>query len=263
MPLSALEVREAVEDGLAVLAAGHPITDTWSDVLELESAFAALGITVLLEDLDVARFRRHLCQAAQARCFFLERANRAPETILGEAISRSEAVLAALAAGSWTLARRIESLSRADWFPDAEYEEDFAFTAAVHALVEAHGRVDAAVLTPVLERIAAAVDGAEYARLAVLESLVSGDPGAFERALEDRIEERRATFDIAYPEGRSRIFDAHRCVFVEGLALIELARVRGYDLEPEHALCPSMGRASGEPEPPEDLFEDLARQFGV
>src|SRR3954464_14157698 len=102
---------DAVQDGLCVVAAGHPMSKLGADMQALCEAFEARGIYHLLLELDVGRFVVNLQRSAQGRRYFLRKSReQQSEVNLFVALSRTDAIFDCIAGGDWRLAMEIRSL---------------------------------------------------------------------------------------------------------------------------------------------------------
>jgi len=220
---------------------GFPLDETGPRSTELERKLRALGIIALVTEADTDTFLHDLIRAAGVREQFLARwrtAGREDEHEL--AASRLDGWFDAVAAGDLETAHRIADLSPSDWHASREYEDDFAWAQVLFALLR--GTVpDAQAALVHLER---ALDGLESPRLAVGQALASADPEAFAAAFEALLGEREAQIAAAIAGGEmdDPIVVAHRLVFVEGLALLRLATLRGVATADEYRMCPSLAR---------------------
>lgn len=193
----------------------------------------------LLANHDVDAFFRHLFQAADAWLQFLERKHLWPDAdpyylTRGHA----EPLLDAIAVGSAALTRHLDERVEARWQEGLEYPEDHGFFWLLPKLASASTPEDE--LLQGLDRLEQALDGAEYPRLDVLKALCARDSSAFESALLATIDAYRARMDKARRGGTgnalSLLTDAN--VFIEGLALVRVARARGLRTRSQYPLIP-------------------------
>nr|WP_276509989.1 Imm49 family immunity protein [Niveibacterium umoris] len=153
---------------------------------------------------------------------------------------RIEGFLAACAAEDFALARTIASLSPGAWRSGHEYEDDFCYAQALFNLLAPQR--DGVALAAICARWKGALKGAPGNRLAVIEALRSNDASAFEASFEGLLDERaeRISADIARGQLEEAPVIADRLVYVEGLALLRIARRLGFPLQPDYRYCPSL-----------------------
>jgi immunity protein 49 of polymorphic toxin system len=266
---------DAIQDGLSIVAAGHPMSKLGQDMQSLSEAFAARGIYHLLLELDVGRFVMNLQRSAQARRYFLRKSREQQSTDnLYIALSRTDAIFDCIAGGDWRLATEIRSLSPEDWTPEGEYPEDFCYHALLHAYVAAAvqrtGLEAAQAVRARLELIVADIQDSaiDVTRLDLCTAFLAGDEVAFWKTFEQLVEISGAiAADVPLADGRVFEFPwlaADRFVSIELLAWIALARSRGFrPPQPEYNRCPSVAWLNGRVEMAEDVFLMMEAQFGL
>ena len=249
---------EDARDGVAAAAYG-PSADEAGPLYEgLVDSFQGLAICNLLQPYDAEQFRTDLVFAAGARRQFLQLCQRDAAAPAARALSRTEALFCAVAARDDALAGDLVRLGPAEWVADAEYEDDFCY----HALVSHAATPEAARPLPppdvLLGRAAAVLDGGTTPRLEAAAALAGGDAGRFRLAFDDLLVERAAWADEMVPhQGDQPLFVAARHVFVEGLALLALADVRGWPMPDAYVFCPELARLAPTDALPRDLFADV------
>ena len=208
------------------------------------ASYRALGICELLIDADVDGFQHQLVRSAQTRKHLLtvrkiERNVRDPElraSIVGP-------FLAALAAHHSDLAQEIAELSTRTWFKDHEYEDDFIYARFLYDLAE--GKLSRVELEAMLVQFEAILEGGPSRRLPICRALLSRDQGAFDDAFAALLAARNAEIKAARKtfEGEELTFKPESRVFVEGLALLELADRAGLATMAEYPpLIPALAR---------------------
>lgn len=207
------------------------------------SYYEAVGICELLLNADPDRFFHHLIRSAQSRVWLLTLAKNSPG-VPDKATRASEwrPLFAAVAARQFGLARRIASLTRTDWVPNAEYEDDFAYGHFLNRLLLGAASQELATIT---ERFRRALEGGESARADLCQAALRGDAGACREAFEGLLEEREKKVQetrktSAY--GDDPLFMANAEVFVEGLGWLALLETLGVALSGEFLLCPGPAR---------------------
>jgi hypothetical protein len=147
----------------------------------------------------------------------------------------------ALAAGDIRLATEIADLAPSHWRSDEEREEDFLWRrtlgllliGAPKPLIEAH-----------LARFATCAVDEHDARLEVCRALYAADGRAFDEAFRRLLCHR----EIENIRSRRRATtDSHRSlaaqVYIEGIAVLKMARAGGIAIEPEYPMCPALALA--------------------
>jgi hypothetical protein len=256
------EILETLKEQLSVIAGGYPAREVGGVYEEVATCFQAIGCCNMLLRGDAEGFHRNLMWAALTRRTFLARihAEKSADDFRC-ARSRCESFFCAIAAGDWLMAREIGDLSPADFMPDGEYEDDFAYYRFVDLLIKG---ANPAERERTLLRFEAALEGAASPRLDVCKALHAMNADDFEKALRDRIEahqdfvnEDRVRFaDDPTFEPRSRIF-------IEGLALIKIAeQARIGPTARDLPLCPSIARVNPMRVRPDDIFTEIERAMG-
>lgn len=236
------EARELV----GVVASAAPLPEIGTVYEDLSDHFRALGICHLLVHADVDAFRENLTRSAAARIDYLRRAQAES---LGpcrhRALGRSDALLDALAARSWSQACEIRALSDQDWTPSGEYEDDHAYLAALARVAADQARAsDATDLESACERFERALEGQASTRLDVCRALACADADAYAGAVVSLMTERSEALESAR-EGRETydiLFWPQSFVSSEGLGLIQLGGLLGWSLPPRIPLCPDPAR---------------------
>jgi hypothetical protein len=203
----------------------------------------SLAIMALVSKGDRTLFAQNLTRSGRVRFAYLDRLRR--ENVTDDyhsASGRLDGVLDAIAASDLELARRIVSASRTALLKGAEYEDDFCYSQLIHRLVASE--TDEAATRPYVQRFETVLDGQPSARLEVCRALVLPDQLAFDEAFDALVLDREA--QIASDKARFQLEEpevmAQRVIFIEGLAVLRLATLRGLKTEPEYRLCPEIAR---------------------
>lgn len=202
-----------------------------------------LGLCRLLADADVDAFVGHLARAGQARLDFLRKVSDGlssdPQFVCA---SKNLPFTGALAAGDLTTAREIALLSPVSHFPAIEYEDDFLYFHLLHRLSVAPedttGHV--AILTRWLE----VREGKESGALVACRGIVTRSLDEFTSGFSQFIAKRQqglAEYRDS-PSFNEKLFAAEGRVYIEALALLRLAEIRGVATEREYPLVPSIAR---------------------
>lgn len=222
---------------------GYPMNELGKLSLDLSTKFRALAIIALLARADTDSFYHHLIRSGLARETYLRRAN-----LLGigddhhQGSGRYEPLLDALAAGDLALIRRIIDLSPSQWLRGHEYEDDYCYAQLIHALVT--GRSATPETATVIERFQAVLEGNPSARYQLSRALIEQNQAAFDDSFEALLDHRadQILADKAKGQLEEPQVVAQRQVFVEGLALLRLAALRGLSTQLEYRFCPSIAR---------------------
>ena len=202
----------------------------------------ALAVIVLLTRGDVSRFHGNLHAAAELWRDHLRGAAAAGN-------GHAQGLFDALAAGSLALAREIAALASPVWRQGFEYEDDFCWARIVGLLLQGapgNGGAGAdAEVDALLERFELALQGQPSARLDLARLLARRDGQAFGPAFEELLREQARDIHARVEAGEmddAASLPARR-VFVEGLALLALARLWGLPTEREYRFCPALARS--------------------
>lgn len=215
-----------------------------------------LGLCRLLGEADVGTFADHLMRAGQARLAFLRKVRGGlssdPRYLC---VSKNVAYTAAVAAGDMTTARDIALMSATTHFPAIEYEDDFLFFHMLHRLSVAPD--DTAGHTALLKRWATVLEGEESGPLAACRGLVSRKPEEFASGFDELIASKQTALKAyrAQPTHDQQLFAAEGPVYVEALAVLRFAELRGLPTQPEYPLVPAIARVPmGTVPPPADAW---------
>jgi len=160
---------EDVQEVLGQVASGLPVARLSAELERASRVFQALAGCNLLERLDSEAFRVNLLRSVHARLYFLRRSRQ--EGNLRDrrlALSRTEALLDALAAGHDATLDALIDHSIERYVPGWEYEDDFLYFRSIEAL---HAGADAAALQALARQRRVALGGPPDTRQAVLAHL--------------------------------------------------------------------------------------------
>jgi hypothetical protein len=156
----------------------------------------------------------------------------------------------ALAAGDIGLATEIADLAPSHWRPDQEPEEDFLWQRTLGLLlIGAHKPLIEAHLARFAERI---VEGKD-ARLEVCRALYAADSLAFDKAFRGLLCQRE--IEILRERRRQAADTCHSLstqVYVEGIAVLKMARAGGISIAREYPMCPALALAERRAAEPQD-----------
>lgn len=203
----------------------------------------AAAIIALLAKGDPDLYYHNLMRAVRCRLQYLQQCmSRGRTSEHHQASSRLNGFLAAVAAVDFLTARQIISLSPVTWLEGHEYEDDYCFAQILHGLLAA--RADNERLQQLLDRFDRVLEGKPDARLELVKAIVARDQTAFDVALDGFIAARTA--QLEEDEARHRIVEpvmmAERQIYIDGLALLQIAERLGFSLQPEYLYLPSLAR---------------------
>jgi hypothetical protein len=221
----------------------YPINELGKLSLEVSDKFRALAIVTLVTQGESDFFYHNLIRSGRSREIYLLRLQKEG---IGEdhhgCSGRYEPLLDAAAADDLPLASHIAEMSPAEFQEQHEYEDDYCYAQCLHRLIREESPKDE--FKELFDRWASYLEGKDTARLNVCQGLLAQDQGTFEEAFEALLDERQAK--IGEEKNRGQIEDplvvANRHVFVEGLALLRLADIRGLKTQQEYRYCPSLAR---------------------
>ncbi len=228
---------------LALDGTDYPL-DQLGDVSDdVSFKLRTLAIAMLLANADTDGFCHNLMRSGRARVTFLSRC--ATEDRQGDyhlASGRFGPLLDTLAAHDFNTARMIAEFSSSECWPRNEYEDDYCYAQILHRLVQSPGDRDGA--GELLEKFENALGGAGRARFELCVALVACDQRQFDDAFAGFLSGNEAA--IGMEQDRGGIENVHamarRAVFVEGLAILNVARHLGISTVGEYAYCPELAR---------------------
>jgi len=232
------QMEQLIELRLEMLRAEgvHP-----KSIIDVCQLYRRRGCGLLLANSDTEGFFQELHLAADTFLQLLERAQRRPG-LDPYYLSRghAEPLLDALAIGSVELVQRMDALLETRWQEGLEYPEDFEFFRLLPRLVSP--ATAQAELLEGVERMEQVLERAAYPRFEVLEALVHADARAFEEGLLAALDAWQAAWEQARKSGTGNplglVTDAH--VFVEGIALVRVARARGIRTRSQYPFIPPL-----------------------
>ncbi|MFY2558736.1 Imm49 family immunity protein [Corallococcus terminator] len=237
-------------------AAGMDIEETsprmLAKALDLESAlefcaaYRRIAVCRLLMTGLPDRYFSFLAMSAQAFHFYLRHAREDEK-----ALSRSAPFLDALACGGLAAARELVRVSRRTWNADIEYEEDFIYFDVLMGLVS-EPPASPRQLERGLARYGELAAGQEDFRLGICRALIDRDAEGFDEVLSRQGELKYRQYRKALAAGQLFPDDAAstELVWIEGLALVWVARHVGMEVHPGELLMPSPALSFSRVHPP-------------
>ena len=221
-------------------------------------SYRILALCAMLQEADVEAFKNFLCKSGYARLYFLRLTSDGrvfPPKFL--CASKNLPFTDALAAGDLNTASSIAILSPQTHFDGVEYEDDFLFFHFLHRIIcdpENHRQHE-----QILSRWNDVLEDASSSYLNICRALLLGDENYFESAFDSFIERRTEalsewketlTFDpeLEATEGK---------IFIEGLAVLRIAEIKGIPTRPEYRFVPRLTRIQvGTPIPSFDSWRE-------
>jgi hypothetical protein len=217
---------------------------------EASEALRAHAILSLLLHADGAAFSSGLVASGHARRAFLLRCARQQYADFYVALSRSGAMLDAVVGNDLSLAGEIFGLSPPAYRKGDEYEDDFQWQCLLGLLLTGAPRPE---LDDTLGALEKATDG-EGERLEVARALLSRDAEAFDEAFRALVSTQQAVNEEEDASDEEPAAAAGVYVFIEGVAVLKVARRLGIRIEPEYPLCPTLALLDQAPAQPRDAF---------
>jgi hypothetical protein len=219
-----------------------PIHEAGDLSLALSARFRGLGIMALLVKGDHTLLCHNLIRSGRVRLAYLRRVRAEGKLNEHHFVSgRYGALVDAIAAGDFHLAREIADLAPEEWRKEREYEDDYCYARILGALLDAGAEPQ---MNQLFTQFEAYLGGDENPRLDVTRALAMRDTLRFENAFDDLLHDRERQIDSDEERGQLETPEviAERQVFVEGLALLRLAGLRGVETQLEYLYCPSVAR---------------------
>jgi hypothetical protein len=214
----------------------------------------AHAILRVLFDAKPEKFSNDLVMSGQARRGYLRRCRADGFSDHYGARARTGSLLDALAAGDFELATDIAQLSPDRFQAGDEYEDDFCYQLFLGSCAAGE---PAASRTAVLARFGAVLGNASPTRFEVCRAIDARSANDFAEAFEALLRERKAEVakDGAVKEDLVAAIGAQ--IFVEGVALLKVARREGIAVHDEYPACPQMILELNEPTRP--LTDEFAQ----
>ena len=211
--------------------------------LEISTKLRALAIITLLVKAESDYFFHNLIRSGSIRETYLRRVIAAG--LLEDhhrSLGRFDPLLDLIAARAFGDVRRIEALSPAEFRPGHEYEDDYWYASILHEMCKESP--DESRIGSLLDCFEKALDGMGKTRLDLCRALAARDQESFSRSFQGLLS--RHASQIAKDRERGILEEpailAERQIFIEGLAVLQLAELRGLTTDEEYPYCPSLAR---------------------
>jgi hypothetical protein len=211
----------------------------------------AHAILRLLFDARPDKFSNDLVMSGQSRRAFLRRCRATEYSDYFTARSRTGSLFDSIAGNDFELAAEIARLSPDRFQNGDEYEDDFFYQKYVGLWTTNADQSERGAALDALEAIA---DDCGKARADVGRSLEAGDPAKFESSFQNllRMRTEELATDGAVKEDVTAAIGAN--IFIEGVALLKLARHIGVATRDEYPMCPALAVEIRTPIRPPDEF---------
>ena len=249
-PTELANCEEEYRDTLTEAAAALPQAPTGGlPYFLVELSQRVLGICALLSDADTDAFVDRLERSGTARLELQKLPGRGVpcDTQLLTA-TKAVGFPAAIASGNLDLSAQIARVLPDRHDPEWEYEDDFLFVDVMRRAVI--GVVDGgtgwtAGARDALARWGVVLKKRKSPERDVWVALVAQDQSAFAGSFPAVVNHRLAQFEVykKQPNFDSKLFAAEGHVWIEGLALLEIATRLGLSTEPAYQLLPSLARS--------------------
>jgi len=221
----------------------YPLEHLGSVTFEVTRKLRMVAIIMLLAHGDVDAWCHNLVRSARCRQIYLRRLRDGGiADDHHQASGRIDPFLDAVAAAQFSWARGIAAVSLTGWLRGHEYEDDYCYAQVLHGLIAPV--TDVAAALAMLDRMAAVNDGRTEPRAAVARALVNREQQAFAEAFEALLEERTKQIDADRQRQQieDRLVISQRLVYVEGLALLQIADRLGLRTQRDYQYCPALAR---------------------
>jgi hypothetical protein len=257
------ELVDSLQEGVPDLMNEVPVASVGGILEDAAAGFQALGICNLLLYADPDRFYENLVRSGQSRRYFLRKSLEEGNTDdFRLAISRWDSFLDVVACGYFQLAREIVALSAMHWVSTGEYEDDFLYRYFLHNFISPPDPQRDVRLQEALSRWTVWLSGQPSTRLDCCAALMARDPTGFDKGFDELLAQRQA--EVA--KQRKMVmaadvgFEPRAKIFVEGLALLRMAKAIGLILRADYPLCPAIARVAPAQSFPEDIFLEMERE---
>ncbi len=223
----------------------YPLAQFGRLTLDLSEKFRALAIMQLLIEASTDLFLHNLMRSGRTRETYLTRMAQAGINDDHHQVSgRYRPFVDAIAANDLLRARRIARLSPAHFRAGHEYEDDYCYAQLLARLIADAPAPDDEYLA-LFQQFDTWLAGELNPRLSVCRALFERDQAAFDDAFEELLLDFETVIEAERERGKHEddLVRAERQVFVEGLAILRIAGLRGLTTASDYRYCPSLARA--------------------
>lgn len=217
--------------------------------LELGRKLRAIGILGLMATGDNSHLNDNLRLSGDYRLQYLQRVVKSKRDDQHHYVwGRLNPVFDIVASGDTAQIASLIQHSPDDFYADREYLPDYCYAnlLSTFSLAPTHATEnDELRISSMLEQYEQWLDGETDPRFEICTAIALSDEAGFLDGFDmllaqrvDAIEERRAT-DL-----EDVLIATERLIFVEGLALLRIARQRSYNVEQDFIMCPRSARSA-------------------
>jgi Immunity protein 49 len=230
LPLAVKSAAMLISKMLPDIIGGRP---TLESALYLSEMYRRMAVGFLLMSGTPDAYYTHLFRSGRSFAYFLEITDDARK-----ATSKAAPFLDAIACNDIQGATLIAELSRRQWNPDKEYEDDFLY---VDFLMQKFFlRADRTALGRILDRYEVVLDGAEDFRLDLCKALLAETQRPFDNAIAAFVDDASARLQRLRKADELNPDEAATTVHVstELLAWLRLAGGIGFTLQRNYPMAP-------------------------
>lgn len=223
----------------------YPIEQLGELSLDVSEKLRVLAIIGLLTKGDHDLMCHNLIRSGIAREIYLKRLQLVNIEVDHHMCSgRYEPLLDSIAAGNFELAQKIAGLSPKQWLEGHEYEDDYCYAQIIHGLIQMTINQDD--VFSFLTQFEDYLKGETNTRFDICTALANFDSVGFQEAFDSLLEERelRIIKDKENGQMEEPQVIANRQIFIEGLALLKIAKKSGLIIQQEYKYCPSIAQVS-------------------
>lgn len=228
---------------LGLIDEDYPLDQLGDLSLDLSGKLRAAAIVVLLTKGDIDSFYHNLIRSGRSRHIYLSRLNdHEVHNDHHQSSGRFGALLDTIAAGDFQLANSIIKLSKSEWFKGHEYLDDFCYAQIIHSLMTFD--VITINVQHIIEQWENYQEGKLNYRLETCRALIAKDQELFDDSFDMLLLARENDIITNITRGEQEDIQviAERQIFVEGLALLRIADMRGMKTHSDYRYCPSVAR---------------------
>lgn len=210
-------------------------TVSFRDILEFCRQYRRRGIARFLESGDTGLLMQDLQRSGAAFAAYLEWADGQSRIA-----SKANAFYDAIASGDAQAAAKIGRLTATTPSPDYEYEDDFLYIRFLMGRFFLNA--NAAELSASAQRYESVLAGIDDPRYEICQSFLGLRPEQFEAGFEELLSQREERYaaGIDAEEIIEEDWATEGQIFVEGMALLRLARSVAFPVQKEYLFIPSL-----------------------
>jgi len=228
-----------IKNNLSFLAE-QKTDDQVRTLFNLSVDYRTLAIAHLLGDADRDLFFHNISLSAQMRNELLLKhkgVGGKPSRFL--CASHIQPFFDAIAAGQDSIAENIALLSYDHWVEEEEYEEDFYYAHFMYLFIQ---RVEKEILEKLLVNFERSLQGNDSSHYTMCQALLKKNQDLFESSVIELLVDRSEQFEKMGERmiSKSEQYLTEKYIYVEGLALIRIAKSIGLKIRDEYTGCPAI-----------------------